>query len=129
MALQSSPLMLFRLFIVINIMIVQADNSASYLGARCRSSSECGVSHSQCERGVCVCQPYYARVDNSTCLESTLLGSECTVSEQCTLKVAYSACLEGVCRCSDGHLQFRKHTCLSQSLGHHVQNCTSQAEL
>lgn len=120
MAIQSSLLMLLRLFFVINITIVQADNSVSYLGAPCRASNECGVTNSHCEKGVCTCQPYYARVDNSTCLQSTLLGSECMVSEQCTLKVAYSACLEGVCRCTDGHLQFRKHTCLSPAPPGHV---------
>ncbi|KAJ2952638.1 hypothetical protein O0L34_g6969 [Tuta absoluta] len=96
-----------------------AEGSAK-LGASCRSSSDCGVTNAQCTRGVCACQPYYAKVDDSTCLESTLLGSECVVSEQCTLKVAYSACLEGVCRCTDGHLQFRKHTCLSPAPPGHV---------
>ncbi|CAH2086661.1 unnamed protein product [Euphydryas editha] len=96
----------------------QAEGSS--LGSSCRSNSECSVTNAHCVRGVCACQPYYAQVDASTCLESTLLGSECTVSEQCTLKVAYSACLDGVCRCSDGHLQFRKHTCLSPAPPGHV---------
>lgn len=105
-------------FILINMMITQL--SATQLGARCQGNSDCSVSNANCDKGVCACQPYYARVDNSTCLESTLLGSECVVSEQCTLKVAYSACLDGVCRCTDGHLQFRKHTCLSPAPPGHV---------
>ncbi|XP_045491772.1 uncharacterized protein LOC123691433 isoform X2 [Colias croceus] len=90
------------------------------LGSQCRTNADCSASNSRCARGVCTCQPYYAEVDNSTCLQSTLLGSECVVSEQCTLKVAYSACLDGVCRCTDGHLQFRKHTCLSPAPPTHV---------
>ncbi|XP_038215755.1 uncharacterized protein LOC119835158 isoform X1 [Zerene cesonia] len=90
------------------------------LGSQCRTNADCSASNSRCARGVCTCQPYFAEVDNSTCLQSTLLGSECVVSEQCTLKVAYSACLDGVCRCTDGHLQFRKHTCLSPAPPTHV---------
>lgn len=119
MNLKSSPLIIIRWSIVVNIMLIQICN-ASLLGTHCRNNRDCSVGHSYCEEGICVCQPYYARVDNSTCLESTLLGSECMVSEQCTLKVAYSACLEGVCRCTDGHLQFRKHTCLSPAAPGHV---------
>ncbi|KAG6450032.1 uncharacterized protein LOC115443476 [Manduca sexta] len=103
---------------VISVMIVQT--RSSLLEEQCRAHTDCHVANAHCIRGVCACQPYYARVDNSTCLESTLLGSECVVSEQCTLKVAYSACLEGVCRCTDGHLQFRKHTCLSPAPPGHV---------
>ncbi|XP_026329784.1 serine protease nudel-like isoform X2 [Hyposmocoma kahamanoa] len=109
-----------RWLIVINIVLNIEVQSLRLLGESCHSNEHCSVSHSQCNRGVCDCQPYYARVDVSTCLESTLLGSECFVSEQCTLKVAYSACLEGVCRCTDGHLQFRKHTCLSPAPPGHV---------
>ncbi|XP_049866637.1 uncharacterized protein LOC126367259 isoform X2 [Pectinophora gossypiella] len=117
----SSCFTVFRWLIVIYIVVVvRAEGSASLLGAQCRSNADCNVAYAHCNRGVCACQPYYARVDNSTCLESTLLGSECVVSEQCTLKVAYSACLEGVCRCTDGHLQFRKHTCLSPAPPGHV---------
>ncbi|XP_032513996.1 serine protease nudel-like isoform X1 [Danaus plexippus] len=109
--------MLYQCFIVLNALL---SVRAFSLGSSCRSNVECRVTHAHCSRGVCACQPYYAQVDNSTCLESTLLGSECIVSEQCTLKVAYSACLDGLCRCSDGHLQFRKHTCLSPAPPGHV---------
>ncbi|KAL4714051.1 hypothetical protein ACJJTC_008405 [Scirpophaga incertulas] len=112
---------LLRWFAVVNILLRSNAEASKFLGSYCRSNSECnGVSHAHCDRGVCACQPYYAKVDNTTCLESTLLGSECVVSEQCTLKVAFSACLEGVCRCTDGHLQFRKHTCLSPAQPGHV---------
>ncbi|XP_063620156.1 sortilin-related receptor-like isoform X1 [Cydia splendana] len=117
MSIKSDYLMLLRWFIVINIAVRVR---GALLGAQCRTSSDCAVRNTHCEHGLCICDPYFAKVDNSTCLESTLLGSECVVSEQCTLKVAYSACLEGVCRCTDGHLQFRKHTCLSPAPPGHV---------
>ncbi|XP_073944227.1 uncharacterized protein isoform X2 [Choristoneura fumiferana] len=117
MALKSDFLMLLRWLVVVNIVVRVR---GSLLGEQCRSAADCASRNAHCESGRCVCDPYYAKVDNSTCLESTLLGSECVVSEQCTLKVAYSACLEGVCRCTDGHLQFRKHTCLSPAPPGHV---------
>ncbi|CAH0692477.1 unnamed protein product [Chilo suppressalis] len=117
----SMKIQILRWFAVVNIALrVQVEGSKSILGSYCRSNLDCNVSHAHCNRGVCECQPYYAKVDNSTCIESTLLGSECLVSEQCTMKVAFSACLEGVCRCTDGHLQFRKHTCLSPAQPGHV---------
>ncbi|XP_072943808.1 uncharacterized protein [Epargyreus clarus] len=111
---------ILRWVAVMNMIMMQAASGSALLGAQCRSNAECKISNSLCNKGVCACQPYYAQVDNSTCLESMLLGSECLVSEQCTLKVAYSACLDGVCRCTDGHLQFRKHTCLSPAPPSHV---------
>lgn len=47
-------------------------------------------------------------------ITATLLGYDCLVHEQCSLKVANSSCLDGACRCVDGFLQFRKHTCLGR---------------
>ncbi|XP_053625584.1 low-density lipoprotein receptor-related protein 2 isoform X1 [Plodia interpunctella] len=117
--IKSGPLMLLPLLIIVNNAL-KVQGASDSLGSQCRSNSECGVAKSLCQKGVCRCEPYYAQVDNTTCIESTLLGSECIVSEQCTLKVAYSACLDGVCRCTDGHLQFRKHTCLSPAPPGHV---------
>lgn len=112
----ASSLIMLRFLAVACIVLVQhvfADNNAR-LGASCRSSNECrSVAHARCDKGLCVCEDFYARANDTACLESSLLGSECVVAEQCSLKVAYSACLDGVCRCTDGHLQFRKHTCLS----------------
>ncbi|KZC05445.1 Low-density lipoprotein receptor-related protein 2 [Dufourea novaeangliae] len=43
---------------------------------------------------------------------ATLLGQECLVEEQCSLKVANSGCFDGLCSCKEGFLQFRRHTCL-----------------
>ncbi|KAJ8917609.1 hypothetical protein NQ315_000092 [Exocentrus adspersus] len=88
--------------------------TAHMIGDECNSDWECreDISGSICHRGRCLCQPFYARVNQTTCLQSTLLGYDCIVPEQCSLKVANSSCLDGVCRCVDGFLQFRKHTCL-----------------
>ncbi|KAG5886080.1 hypothetical protein JTB14_018939 [Gonioctena quinquepunctata] len=84
------------------------------LGDECNGDWECreDIIGSICHRGRCACQPFYARVNQTTCLQSTLLGYDCMVPEQCSLKVANSSCLDGACRCVDGFLQFRKHTCL-----------------
>ncbi|KAJ8984807.1 hypothetical protein NQ317_013004 [Molorchus minor] len=88
--------------------------TAHVLGDECNSDWECreDIFGSICHRGRCACQPFYARVNQTTCLQSTLLGYDCLVPEQCSLKVANSSCLDGACRCVDGFLQFRKHTCL-----------------
>jgi len=56
----------------------------------------------------------YSRALTSFNVAATLLGNDCLVKEQCSLKVANSGCLEGVCRCEEGHLQFRRHTCLGR---------------
>lgn len=48
---------------------VQVEGSGALLGAHCRSNADCKITHGQCDRGVCACQPYYARVNNSTCME------------------------------------------------------------
>ncbi|CAH1188182.1 unnamed protein product [Phyllotreta striolata] len=84
------------------------------LGDECNSDWECRefIAGSICHRGRCACQPFYARVNQTSCLQATLLGYDCLVPEQCSLKVANSSCLDGSCRCVDGFLQFRKHTCL-----------------
>ncbi|XP_028135146.1 uncharacterized protein LOC114330047 [Diabrotica virgifera virgifera] len=88
--------------------------AAHVLGDECNSDWECreDITGSICHRGRCACQPFYARVNQTTCLQATLLGYDCLVPEQCSLKVANSSCLDGACRCVDGFLQFRKHTCL-----------------
>ncbi|XP_041977663.1 uncharacterized protein LOC121731997 isoform X2 [Aricia agestis] len=109
-----------RCFFLVNVALILRVASASQIGTNCRNNNDCNVPNAHCQKGVCACQPYFANLDNSTCIESTLLGAECVVSEQCSLRVAYSACLEGVCRCTDGHLQFRKHTCLSPAAPGHV---------
>ncbi|XP_077299478.1 ecdysone-inducible gene E1 [Arctopsyche grandis] len=81
------------------------------LGSPCSGGCP-GVSGGHCFQGRCSCLPYYAAYNITTCLQSSLLGYDCLVEEQCALKVAHSGCLDGVCRCKEGYLQFRKHTCL-----------------
>ncbi|ETN63549.1 hypothetical protein AND_004736 [Anopheles darlingi] len=88
------------------------------LGDTCQHDMDCSDSlkGSYCTlEGVCECSPFYVRLDDSTCLPSQLLESECRLSEQCSMRVANSSCIEGRCQCDGGFLQFRKHTCLSQT--------------
>lgn len=139
------------------------------LGDECNGDWECreGITGSICNRGRCSCQPFYARVNQTHCVQcktinytfksicwnlhriqefksqigatfsgirenrlsilivaATLLGYDCLVAEQCSLKVANSSCLEGVCRCVDGFLQFRKHTCLGRKYFVYVSTIT-----
>ncbi|XP_044262555.1 low-density lipoprotein receptor-related protein 2 [Tribolium madens] len=96
------------------LLMMQSSCSGHVLGDECNSDWECkeSISGSICHRGRCLCQPFFARVNQTACVQSTLLGYDCVVPEQCSLKVANSSCLDGTCRCVDGFLQFRKHTCL-----------------
>ncbi|XP_066150247.1 uncharacterized protein [Euwallacea fornicatus] len=101
--------------VIFSVILIFGKEAVGYtLGTECRGDWECRehIVGSICQKGRCSCQPFYARVNQTSCLPSTLLGYECQVPEQCSLKVANSSCLDGVCRCVDGFLQFRKHTCL-----------------
>jgi hypothetical protein len=57
---------------------------------------------------------YSIEYNNPVWISATLLGFDCLVKEQCSMKVANSMCLHGSCRCESGYLQFRRHTCLSR---------------
>ncbi|XP_050074184.1 uncharacterized protein LOC126561873 [Anopheles maculipalpis] len=86
------------------------------LGDTCQHDMDCSdsVKGSYCTlEGICECSPFYVRLNESSCLPSQLLESECSLSEQCSMRVANSSCIGGRCQCDGGFLQFRKHTCLS----------------
>lgn len=103
-----------RFFVGAFLLVFERTLSEHVLGDGCTSDWECkeSIPSSICHRGRCICQSFFARVNQTTCVQSTLLGYDCLVSEQCSMKVANSSCIEGTCRCVDGFLQFRKHTCL-----------------
>nr|XP_018912737.1 PREDICTED: uncharacterized protein LOC109041034 [Bemisia tabaci] len=87
--------------------------NGSELGETCAANEDCSIENSHCYSGKCSCLPYYASYNYTVCLQSTLLGFECHVPEQCSQKVANSSCIQGTCQCEQGFLQFRRHTCLT----------------
>ncbi|XP_055534597.1 uncharacterized protein LOC129724032 [Wyeomyia smithii] len=102
-------------FLILMLMIALGQGSLK-LGAPCQHDMDCtdSVRGSYCTlEGFCECSPFYVRLNETKCLPSQLLESDCHLSEQCAMRVANSICDGGHCRCEDGFLQFRKHTCLS----------------
>uniref|UniRef100_A0A182Y376 EB domain-containing protein n=1 Tax=Anopheles stephensi TaxID=30069 RepID=A0A182Y376_ANOST len=90
----------------------------------CQHDMDCSdsVKGSYCTlEGICECSPFYVRLNESSCLPSQLLESECSLSEQCSMRVANSSCIGGRCQCDGGFLQFRKHTCLSRKYFHQIR--------
>ncbi|XP_055624597.1 uncharacterized protein LOC129767582 [Toxorhynchites rutilus septentrionalis] len=102
--------------LILMVMIACSRAVSSQLGDPCQHDMDCtdSIRGSYCTlEGFCECSPFYVRLNETKCLPSQLLESDCILSEQCAMRVANSVCVENRCHCEDGFLQFRKHTCLS----------------
>ncbi|XP_058828707.1 uncharacterized protein LOC131688455 [Topomyia yanbarensis] len=108
--------MRIRVGFLILMLMIACGHASLKLSEPCQHDMDCtdSIRGSYCTlEGFCECSPFYVRLNETKCLPSQLLESECHLSEQCSMRVANSICDEGHCRCEDGFLQFRKHTCLS----------------
>ncbi|XP_062540418.1 uncharacterized protein LOC134208665 [Armigeres subalbatus] len=110
--------MMRRVEVLILMLMIAGSHagSSAQLGASCQHDMDCSdsIRGSYCSlEGYCECSPFYVRLNETKCLPSQLLESECILSDQCAMRVANSHCVESRCHCEDGFLQFRKHTCLA----------------
>lgn len=97
------------------------------MGGQCTYDYECILNNTECEKGVCTCEPDYVKSkDYQKCLpEVTQYGGKCTESVQCEEALGLAAdCRGDICVCEMGHHYMHEHCYYNVPLGQHCsKNC------